>query len=155
MHLFDPSTSAPRPPRHPCTALHLVLGEARRLHRAATGGSLSQSMPVLRRLHAAQVLPRMTLMRLHAERVHLQRKHVLRTLAVEAGYRNWEQFRPGITGMPLEAFDHFQLGRFEKAWGTAPNLWFSTECLARAHVAEHGGRVLRWGHQAVVVADPS
>lgn len=136
----------PAPPR----AIDLVRQQARRLHRAAQSAQVLLALPAVRRVHAAGLFPGRALSALYRERATLlQRKHFLRALAVEAGFADWERFRPALDQMPPEAFEHYQLlgvehvGRF--------NHWFSTEAEAQAHAGAHGGRVLRYGTQAVVL----
>ncbi|WP_199873213.1 hypothetical protein [Ideonella sp. A 288] len=145
--LNDPAPSAD--PAPPC-AIDLVRQQARRLHRAAQSPQVLLALPAVRRVHAAGLFPGRALSALYRERTTLlQRKHFLRTLAVEAGYADWERFRPALEHLPPEAFEHFQLlgieqvGRFK--------LWFSTEAEAQVHAAAHGGRVLRYGSQAAVL----
>lgn len=146
--LWDPADSA-EAPSHTPTALDLVLCQARRLHRAAQAGPLLQAMPALRRAHAAGVLPGRSLSALFRERRQLQRKHFLRTLAVEAGYPDWEGYRPTLASLPTQAGDHLKA---PTEWHGFLNHWFSTEAEARDHAHRHGGTVYRVGTQAVVIA---
>lgn len=127
-------------------ALSCVLHQARRLHRAAQSSALADSLPALRRLQQAAVLPAMALPELHRRRAEWRRRHFLQVLAREAGYPDWEAYRPALAD--LSSHD------------VAPDLvadaarakpWFSTEAQALAHAALHGGRVLRVGRQAVVL----
>jgi hypothetical protein len=129
------------------TAVEIVLRQARKLHRAAKTGGISSAMPVMRRVHKAGVLPGHKLSSLYALRRQLQRKHFLRTLAIEAGFPDWERFRPELVQWPAQALAHLHV---EEHFAQL-NLWFSTEALARAHAAAHGGQVLRWGTQAMVL----
>lgn len=144
-HPADPAEA----PSRPTTALELVLHQARKLHRAAQTGPLLQAMPALRRAHAAGVLPGRSLSTLFRERQQLQRKHFLRTLAVEAGYPDWEHYRPALVSMPPQAVDHLHAST---GWHGFLNHWFSTEAEAREHAQQHGGTVHRVGTQAVVIA---
>ena len=146
--LLHPADSAEAPSR-PTTALDLVLRQARRLHRAAQAGPLLQAMPALRRAHAAGALPGRSLSALFRERQQLQRKHFLRTLAVEAGYLDWERYRPTLASLPPQAVDHLKVA---DGWHAFLNHWFSTEIEARDHARRHGGTVHRVGTQAVVIA---
>lgn len=68
----------------------LLLREAKRLHRAAQSDSPAESLPVLRRLLAAEAIPGPTLPAAFRARTQVQRKHVLRALTLEAGYPSWE-----------------------------------------------------------------
>ncbi len=122
----------------------------RRLQRAATSDATAAALPVLRRLLAAQALPPTPLPELFRQRAQVQRKHVLRMLAAEAGHASWEDYAlvlPTLDPGPL-------LQTFDSQRGSATlKLWFSDEAQARAHAAQHGGQVLRVGRQAVVVPD--
>jgi hypothetical protein len=133
---------------HPTTALDLVLHQARRLHRAAQNGALLQAMPALRRAYTAGVLPGRSLGTLFRERQQLQRKHFLRTLAVEAGHPDWEHYRRALASMPPQALDDLKAS---DGWHGFLNHWFSTETEAQDHARRHGGTVHRIGMQAVVV----
>ncbi len=109
-------------------------------------------MPALRRVHAAGVFPDRPLSAIYREREGLKRKHFLRALAVEAGFPDWERFRPQLDLMAAEAFDYFKV--VDEGFAFL-NLWFSNEAQAREFVRRHGGRVLRVGNQAVVVGPDS
>ncbi len=129
-------------------ATELVRRQARVLHRAAQSESVSAALPAVRRLYAAGIFPGQRLSALYRDRQRLQCKHFLRALAVEAGFPDWERFRPALDQMPLEAFDHFKVSA---DWHVFLNSWFSNEAQPRAYAAEHSGRVVRFGTQAVVV----
>ena len=73
-----------------------MLREAKRLHRAATSDALSEALPVLRRLLAARAVPACPLQALFRDRASLQRKHVLRMLAFEAGHASWEAYSQAL-----------------------------------------------------------
>ncbi len=130
-------------------AVSQLLREARRLHRAARSDALTQSLPVLRRLLRSQSVTPGSLPELHRRRHSVQRKHVLRMLAREAGHPGWEAYRHwlerGGDGLPIEHFDI--AGRHAGHL----NLWFSTPEAARSHAAVHGGRPIRVGDQAVLL----
>jgi hypothetical protein len=130
------------------TAANTVLHEARTLHRAANSDSLSRSLPVLRRLLASGVLHGLALPELHRRRDTVQRKHILRMLAMEAGFGSWEAYRPALTRMTVAQLPHFDLARRDAGY---PNHWFSSLEEAQAHAALHGGRVMTVGKQAVVL----
>lgn len=133
----------------PVSATALVLRHARRLHRAARSGSLGAALPAIRRVHAAGLFPGQALSALYREREQLQRKHFLRALAIEAGFPDWEQYRPQLDQLPPAAVDHLKVGT---EWRGFCHAWFSTEAEARAHADAHGGRVLKVGAQAVVIS---
>lgn len=125
-----------------------VLRAAKRLHRQAAAPSLAQSLPVLRRLLAAQLLQGLTLPQLFEQRALVQRKHVLRMLAQEAGFNHWELYRAALLSdaeqphLPLEVV---------AAHAGYPNFWFSNMQQAQAHVRVRGGRAVQVGAQAVVL----
>jgi len=127
--------------------LSLILREAKKLHRAAISESLAASLPVLRRLLSAQAINGMSLPALSQCRSMVQRKHVLRALAVEAGFSNWEQYRTALADTKPEALQQFDVMRRAAGY---PNIWFSSVAEAESHAAMHGGRAIRVGQQAVV-----
>ncbi|MEK8034735.1 hypothetical protein AACH06_28285 [Ideonella sp. DXS29W] len=129
--------------------IDIVLRQARKLHLAAKSDSLSSAMPVLRRIHAAGIFPSKTLFALHRERGSIQRKHLLRLLAIEAGYPDWERFRPELAHWSPEALEHFKVA---DEWTPYLNAWFASEAQASAYAQAHGGRVVRYGPHAVVQA---
>lgn len=131
-------------------AVSAVLREAKRLHRAAASDSLAQSLPVLRRLLQQQVLLGISLPALRRQRDIVQRKHMLRLLAAEAGFSAWEAYRARLVTMSVADLAHFDMVRAQVGY---PNLWFSTPEEAQRHVDQHGGRLMRVGQQAVVLLD--
>ncbi len=133
-------------------AINLVLREAKRLQRAATSESLSQALPVLRRLLSSNTLTGITLPELHRRRDIIQRKHLLRMLAIEAGYPSWEWYRPELARMSADEVEHFDIVRSQ---ASSLNHWFSSMTEAREYAATHGGCPLRVGQQAVVFAEKS
>ena len=132
----------------PGDAIRLVLGMARRLHKAARSDSLADSLPVLRRLLASDALHDMSLPELQRKRSMVRRKHILRMLALEAGYPAWETYRNELTNMAVEELEHFDLMRSAAGY---PNHWFSSVADALEYAGTHGGRAVRVGRQAVVV----
>jgi hypothetical protein len=146
--MHSPSLSSPPAESATPSALELVLRQARKLHRAAKTGSLMSAMPALRRVHAAGVFPGDKLSTLYARRAQLQRKHFLRALAVEAGFLDWEHFRPELLHWAPEALAHY---RVDACFATL-NAWFANVDEAEAHARLHGGQLLRVGRQAVVLA---
>lgn len=146
---MQPSHSlAPIPPR----AAELVLRLARQLHRAAISDSLRVSLPVLRRILSTHTLRDLSLPQLHKQRAMVQRKHLLRTLAVEAGYPSWERYRQALPGMSADQLLHLDLLHATAGY---PNLWFSTRAQAQDHAQMHGGHVVSVGAQAVVLMPES
>lgn len=146
-----PSHESPRRPAATPDAPHAsqaVLKEAKRLHKAATSEQLVLSLPVLRRIRATDTLQRMSLPELRRHRHIVQRKHILRMLAVEAGFASWETYRHALATLPPEQLPHFDIARHEAG---QLNLWFSTLEQAQAHAAQHGGRALPVGRQGVVL----
>lgn len=137
------------PDNEAATAVDVVLRQARKLHLAAKVGSISRAMPAVRRVYVAGIFPGIALSALYGERQTLQRKHFLRALALEAGYPDWERYRPALEGMQLAAVDHFKVA--DGGFGTL-NSWFSNEQQALACAAQLGGRVFKIGTQAVVVS---
>lgn len=131
-------------------AINLVLREAKRLHRSATSESLASSLPVLRRLIASRSLEQLSLPELRRRRTIIQRKHILRMLAIEAGYSSWEAYRPAIANASLDEVEHFDVVRRRAGY---PNVWFSSLAEAKAFADEHGGRPLCVGRQAVVLVE--
>lgn len=151
------SARAPRDGTPP-TAAQAVLREARRLHRAATSDALSNALPVLRRLLAARAIPAGSLPQLFHQRATVQRKHVLRMLAFEAGHESWEAYSRVLPGLDPEtvalslALPHGAGAGAGAGTGTGTlKLWFAGEAQARRYAATHGGRALRVGRQAVVL----
>ena len=72
-------------------------GSQRRRKSAEVGtkaGSISQTMPAIRRVHAAGAVQQLSVSAAYHQRQQLQRNHFLRTLAVKAGFSDWERFRP-------------------------------------------------------------
>jgi len=133
------------PPRH---AADVVRALAKQLHRAATSDSLATSLPVLRRILATHTLRELSLPHLHRQRSLVQRKHLLRTLAVEAGFASWEAYAQALQGMAVDHLDHLDVLRASAGY---PNHWFSTRAQAEAYAQGCGGRVVTVGTQAVVL----
>ena len=85
------------------TATAAVLRAAKKLHKSACSDSLSQSLPVLRRILATGVVQDMSLPLLFERRAMLQRKHVLRMLALEAGHSSWQQYSQELASQSAQA----------------------------------------------------
>ena len=129
-------------------ASQLILRQARQLHRAVTSDSTASSLPVLRRLLASKAMAEQPLPALHRSRRCIQRKHILRMLALEAGFSSWALYGRALKAMPVEALAQFDVIRSGIGY---PNLWFATVSEAEVYAAEHGGKVVAVGGQAVVV----
>ncbi len=145
--ITTPSVAGTPTSSNAISAVEQALRQARTLHRASKDATLLVAMPAVRRAHAAGVFAEMTLSALYRQRHLLQRKHFLRMLAVEAGYANWEAYLPTLRGQPPQAPEHYTTG-LEFGY---PNAWFSTHAQAIAFAEEHGGKVVRYGPQAMVV----
>ncbi len=130
-------------------AIAAVLRAAKKLQRQATGDGLAASLPVLRRLLACGCIEGLSLPELHRRRAMVQRKHLLHTLAVEAGHAHWQAYREALSTMGVEQLS--QLDVLAPRLGY-PNHWFSTLEQARDHARAHGGRVVAVGRQAMVTA---
>lgn len=138
---LSPQPSSPQ-------AADLVRALARQLHRAATSDSLRVSLPVLRRILATHTLRDLSLPQLHQQRAMVRRKHLLRTLAIEAGHPSWEHYSQALSGMTVEQLPHLDVLQATMGY---PNLWFSNREQAQAYALSHGGRVVPVGAQAVVL----
>lgn len=148
MHHENPPSSE-RPIKN--EAARRVLGMAKRLHKAATSESLALSLPVLRRVLATETLRDISLPALRRNLGMVQRKHILRTLAIEAGHLSWEAYRQALSRMAASELTHYDLIRPAIGY---PNLWFSSSTQAAEHASAHGGRAIRVGAQGVVVRCP-
>lgn len=137
-------------PSNPESAAEVLLRIARNLHRTVSSGSLSVSLPIMRRLIATSTLTAISLPELQRNRDIVQRKHVLRMLAIEAGFKCWEDYRHALDRMSLEELTHYDHLRRQVGY---PNLWFSNYEEAQAYANDHGGRALRVGLQAVVLTE--
>lgn len=130
------------------SSTELVLRMARNLHRATESESLAVSLPVLRRLLATATLTAISLPELQRNRDIIQRKHILRMLAIEAGFASWEDYRHALDTMSVDQIPHFDYLRRQAGY---PNLWFSTYEEAQRYAAAHNGHALKVGEQAVVL----
>lgn len=122
---------------------------ARRMLRDAHSAQSSKAMPVMRRIHAAAVMPAVRLVDLFRTRQTLQLKHVLATIAIELGYANWPQCKLDIDHHLATMLDRFRvdLGAFHDY----NKLWFADETTAKRWQQEHGGHLVMYGTQAVVL----
>jgi hypothetical protein len=123
-----------------------MLREAKRLHRAATSDALSEALPVLRRLLAARAVPACPLQALFRDRASLQRKHVLRMLAFEAGHVSWEAY-----SQSSQDSQSVVLSVAAQRSTAMLKHWFVGEQQAVQFASAHGGLVTRVGHQGAVV----
>ncbi len=142
--------SSPQPPcANQVSSVQLVLREARRLHRAAASGALSEALPILRRLMATRAVTDRSLPGLFRARCTVQRKHVLRALAREAGYASWEDYRHALPHLDVS---HLQQLASAHRGTSVLKLWFSDVSAARRFAAEQGGQAVCVGVQAVVLS---
>ncbi|WKB51701.1 hypothetical protein [Eleftheria terrae] len=132
----------------PGSALDFVRRQARRLLKAARSEQPMHALPALRRLQAAGLFSGWRLPELFRQRETVQLKHVLRALAMEAGHPDWAGYKQALEPLPAQALDDY-LVEESRACGLSP--WFSNEAEAREHARSHGGRVIRYRGQAVVV----
>lgn len=144
-HEAQPSSQAPVSGE----AVKPVLNLAKRLHKAALSEQLSLSLPVLRRVLATRTLYDISLPELRQSRSRVQRKHILRTLAIESGYPSWEEYRQALSSMVASDLEHYDLIRPTAGY---PNLWFPSVSQAAKHVVTHGGQAIRVGDQGVVIS---
>lgn len=123
---------------------------AQRQLKALKSGSPAQALPVLRRLQQAGLFTQTPLSRLYHERNEVQLKHLLRMLALELGYPDWETLAPVVESLPAEHFD----GPLYREGGLPyPSPWFRNEAEALAWQAEHGGTLHRYGDTVMVIAE--
>ncbi len=130
------------------SAVKALLRRAKRLHKDARSDSKAKALPILRRLIASKALTNLSLVDLYRDRSVIQRKHLLRMLAVEMGYSGWEVCRAELATMTMDEVNHYDLQSRNMGY---PNRWFSSLAEARAYAAEHGGKPISVGDQAVIV----
>lgn len=123
---------------------------ARRMLRNAHSAQPSLSLPVVRRVHAARALSFPKLTELYHARESLQLKHMFRTIAVELGYDTWDTCKRDIDLRPSEVLDRYRLDL--GAFGDYQQVWFPDAPTATAWQREHGGKVVVYGSQAVVMS---
>ncbi|QLI82506.1 hypothetical protein HZU75_13765 [Chitinibacter fontanus] len=136
----------PSIPQEP-SSIQFYLRQARLLQRAVESTSPSIALPVLRRLLQAGVMGQTPLPQLFRTRSQLQRKHFLLLLAVEAGFPSWELMRPALAHMPA---DDIAAQQYLASGSAQLKLWFRDTESAAQYVAEHGGKVISLGQQAIV-----
>jgi len=142
--------NAQHPQFTPESAAGILLRIARNLHRSACSESLAVSLPILRRLLGTCTLTAISLPDLQRNRDIIQRKHVLRMLAVEAGFTSWEDYRHALDKMSIDELTHYDHLRRTLGY---PNLWFSSYEEAQSFAAENNGRALQVGKQAIVLIE--
>ncbi|WP_047391788.1 hypothetical protein [Chitinibacter sp. ZOR0017] len=129
-------------------AVQFYLRQARQYQRAAQSDSPALALPILRRILHTGVCGQLSLPQLFQQRHTVQRKHVLRMLALEAGFASWEAFRPVLQ---QGAAPQLQAAQFMASGAGQLKLWFADHHSAAQYVAEQGGTVLGQGTQAVVM----
>lgn len=122
---------------------------ARGMLRSAHSEQPSRALPVVRRVHAARALTNERLSELYRQRETLQLKHMFRTLAAELGYASWDACKRDIDRRPPEVLDRFRLDL--GAFGDHQHIWFADKDGAAAWQRQHGGRMIEYGAQAVVM----
>lgn len=122
---------------------------ARRLLRQARSLEPSQSMPILRRIVAMEIMPELRITEVYSVRATLQLKHLLHMLAKELGFPAWELCKKQIDQCAPEKLDRYrlELGMF----GDYQQNWFADIDTAQAWQRENGGYLVRVGHQAVAI----
>jgi hypothetical protein len=128
--------------------LKRLLREANKLHKTVKTGSLSQSLPILRRLITSKTLTQLSLPELRNKPDIVQRKHLLQMLAHEAGYSSWASYKHALETADSEHDEHYSLALQHAGY---PNLWFSSLNEAEEYVKHHGGKPVAVGRQAVVI----
>ncbi|HYD81332.1 MAG TPA: hypothetical protein VEC06_16115 [Paucimonas sp.] len=117
--------------------------------RDARSDHPSRSLPVIRRIHAAGVVPLPRVTDLYRARATLQLKHMLRTLAIELGYSGWEVCKNDVDRRPSAIVDRYRMDI--GAFGDWNQVWFASEAAALQWQRESGGRVVVYGSQAAVL----
>jgi hypothetical protein len=122
---------------------------ARGMLRSAHSDQPSKALPIVRRVHAAGKTADVRVTQLYHARMALQLKHMFRTLAAELGYATWDACKRDIDRRPPEVLDRFRLDL--GAFGDHEQIWFADQPTAAAWQREHGGRMVEYGKQAVVM----
>ncbi|MCP4320441.1 MAG: hypothetical protein GY787_00995 [Alteromonadales bacterium] len=130
--------------------INIWLLEAKKLHKATKSESLSNALPVLRRLLNSKVLVDISLPELKGKTEMIQRKHLLQLLAIENSYSCWADFKRVIEVKVKAKGDELLLPySIELVNAGYPTLWFSTIEEAQSYAKDHSGKVLPVGEQAV------
>jgi hypothetical protein len=121
------------------------------LRRHARGmlRSAHSDQPIVRRVHTARAFSMPRLTELYHARAKLQLKHMFRTLAAELGYASWDACKRDIDRRPSEILDRFRLDL--GAFGDHEHVWFADQPTAAAWQRQHGGRMVLYGTQAVMM----
>jgi hypothetical protein len=122
---------------------------ARGMLRGAHSEQPSKALPIVRRVHAANAAASTRVAELYHVRATLQLKHMFRTLAAEIGYASWDACKRDIDRRPSDILDRFRLDL--GAFGDYEKIWFADTPSAAAWQREHGGRMVEYGNQAVVM----
>jgi len=117
--------------------------------RSAHSDQPSKALPIVRRVHAAGTTADARVTQIYHARATLQLKHMFRTLAAELGYATWDACKRDIDRRPPEVLDRFRLDL--GAFGDHEHIWFADQPTAAAWQREHGGRMVEYGKQAVVM----
>lgn len=117
--------------------------------RSAHSDQPSKALPIVRRVHAAGKTADARVAQRYHTRATLQLKHMFRTLAAELGYATWDACKRDIDRRPPEVLDRFRLDL--GAFGDHEQIWFADQPTATARQREHGGRMVEYGKQAVVM----
>lgn len=123
---------------------------ARHMLRDAHSDKPGKALPIVRRVHAAGISPEPRLTHLYHARHSLQLKHMLRTIATELGYATWAACKNDVDRRPPQVLDRFRLDM--GAFGDFNQLWFASETAAQQWQKEHGGHLVVYGRQAVVMS---
>lgn len=121
--------------------------EAKKSHKACKSSSLSDALPILRRLLASKVLVDISLPELHKTREIIQRKHLFLMFARESGYSSWAKFKQVIT-LSAQSGQVLLPSRLELKNAGYPTLWFASLIEAEEYALQHAGRVIVVGEQA-------
>ena len=139
----------------PSEALTELARHAKQLQRTAQYGRKADCLPVSRRLIRTQVISHLTLPALYRQREQVQRKHLYRLLAIEAGFDSWEACRANLVSKMASGSEPVNLGLLHAPLKHSyPNLWFANPEEAHRYTAEHGGQVYTYGQHAVVLNMP-
>ena len=132
-----------------CSHSEFLRRHARRLLRDGRALPPSKSLPVLRRVLDAGLMPELNLMDLYGVRASLQLKHVLHLLARELGYADWSLCKRQIDGCDPALLDRY---RFEQGqFADFRQNWFADLPTARQWQQVHGGYLITYGKQAVAI----
>jgi len=142
----------PLPPRSTTTDNNtdFLRRHARKMLRSAHADQPSTALPIIRRVHAARAAPAGRLTELYHARSALQLKHMFRTLAAELGYADWNACKRDIDRRPATLLDRFRLDL--GAFGEHEKIWFADRPTALDWQREHGGKMVEYGNQAVVMS---